>query len=46
LQPKRADVILAGVCVVKTVMDKLQKDRLSVSDSGLRHGLLIERFSS
>ncbi|HEY1732576.1 MAG TPA: hypothetical protein VGG15_12540 [Terriglobales bacterium] len=46
LQPKRADVILAGVCVVKTVMDKLQKDRLSVSDRGLRHGLLIERFSS
>jgi exopolyphosphatase/guanosine-5'-triphosphate,3'-diphosphate pyrophosphatase len=46
LQPKRADVILAGVCVVKTVMNKLQKDRLSVSDRGLRHGLLIERFSS
>jgi exopolyphosphatase / guanosine-5'-triphosphate,3'-diphosphate pyrophosphatase len=46
LQPKRADVILAGVCIVKTVMDKLQKDRLSVSDRGLRHGLLIDRFSS
>ena len=45
LQPKRADVILAGVCIVKTVMDKLQKDRLSVSDRGLRHGLLIDRFS-
>lgn len=46
LQPKRADVILAGVCIVKTVMNKLQKDRLSVSDRGLRHGLLIDRFSS
>ena len=45
LQPKRADVILAGVCIVKTVMDKLQKDTLSVSDRGLRHGLLIDRFS-
>ncbi len=45
LQAKRADVILAGVCIVKTVMDKLQKDTLSVSDRGLRHGLLIDRFS-
>ena len=45
LQPKRADVILAGACVVKTVMDKLKKDALRVSDRGLRHGLLIDRFS-
>jgi len=45
LQPKRADVILAGACIVKTVMDKLRKDKLSVSDRGLRHGLLIDRFS-
>jgi exopolyphosphatase/guanosine-5'-triphosphate,3'-diphosphate pyrophosphatase len=46
LQPKRADVILAGACIVKTVMEKLRKDRLSVSDRGLRHGLLIDRFAS
>ncbi|HLI62467.1 MAG TPA: hypothetical protein VKV05_03635 [Terriglobales bacterium] len=46
LQPKRADVILAGACIVKTVIDKLGKDRLSVSDRGLRHGLLIDRFGS
>lgn len=46
LQPKRADVILAGACIVKTVMDKLSKDALSVSDRGLRHGLLIDRFAS
>ena len=45
LQPKRADVILAGACIVKTVMDKLRKESLSVSDRGLRHGLLIDRFS-
>ena len=44
LQPKRADVILAGACVVKTVMDKLRKQSLAVSDRGLRHGLLIDRF--
>jgi len=46
LQPKRADVILAGACIVKTVMDRLNKDALSVSDRGLRHGLLIDRFAS
>jgi len=46
LQPKRADVILAGACIVKTVMDKLKQDRMSISDRGLRHGLLIDRFGS
>jgi exopolyphosphatase/guanosine-5'-triphosphate,3'-diphosphate pyrophosphatase len=45
LQPKRADVILAGTCIVKIVMDKFSKDKLSVSDRGLRHGLLIDRFA-
>ncbi len=44
LQPKRAEVILAGACIVRTVMDKLGKSSLSVSDRGLRHGLLIDRF--
>lgn len=44
LQPKRADVILAGACIVRTVMDKLRQDAVRVSDRGLRHGLLVERF--
>ena len=46
LQPKRADVILAGVCIVKVIMDKLSIDKFSVSDRGLRHGLLVDRFSN
>jgi exopolyphosphatase/guanosine-5'-triphosphate,3'-diphosphate pyrophosphatase len=46
LQPKRAEVILAGACIVRTVMEKLQQDRFVVSDRGLRHGLLVERFGS
>ena len=46
LQPKRAEVILAGACIVRTVMEKLDKDALRVSDRGLRHGLLIERFGA
>lgn len=46
LQPKRADVILAGACIVRTVMEKLGRETLTVSDRGLRHGLLVERFGS
>jgi exopolyphosphatase/guanosine-5'-triphosphate,3'-diphosphate pyrophosphatase len=44
LQPKRAEVILGGACITRTVMDKLGRDWLTVSDRGLRHGLLVERF--
>jgi exopolyphosphatase / guanosine-5'-triphosphate,3'-diphosphate pyrophosphatase len=44
LQPKRAEVILAGACIVRTVIDKLGVDRLVVSDRGLRHGVLAARF--
>ena len=46
LQPARAEVILAGACIVRTVLEKLQCDELTVSDRGLRHGLLVERFGS
>jgi exopolyphosphatase/guanosine-5'-triphosphate,3'-diphosphate pyrophosphatase len=44
LQPKRADVILAGACIVRVVMDKLGQTSLTVSDRALRHGLIVERF--
>jgi exopolyphosphatase/guanosine-5'-triphosphate,3'-diphosphate pyrophosphatase len=45
LQPKRAEVILAGACIVRTIMQKLGKESLTVSDRGLRHGVLAERFA-
>jgi len=44
LQPKRAEVILAGACIVRTVLALLGRESLTVSDRGLRHGLLVERF--
>jgi exopolyphosphatase/guanosine-5'-triphosphate,3'-diphosphate pyrophosphatase len=44
LQPKRAEVILAGACIVRVVLEKLATTSLTVSDRGLRHGLLVERF--
>ena len=46
LQPKRAEVILAGACIVRTVLAELRRDSLTVSDQGLRHGVLLERFSA
>ena len=46
LQPARAKVILAGALIVRTVLDKLDCDELTVCDRGLRHGVLVERFGS
>jgi exopolyphosphatase/guanosine-5'-triphosphate,3'-diphosphate pyrophosphatase len=44
LQPARAEVILAGACVVRTILTQLGHDSLTVSDRGLRHGVFLERF--
>jgi exopolyphosphatase / guanosine-5'-triphosphate,3'-diphosphate pyrophosphatase len=44
LQPERAGIILAGACIVRTVIEKLGVESLTVSDRGLRHGLLVDRF--
>jgi exopolyphosphatase / guanosine-5'-triphosphate,3'-diphosphate pyrophosphatase len=44
LQPGRADIILAGACIVRTVLTTLGRESLTVSDRGLRHALLVERF--
>jgi exopolyphosphatase / guanosine-5'-triphosphate,3'-diphosphate pyrophosphatase len=45
LQPARAEVILGGACIVRTILTKLQHDSLTVSDRGLRHGVFLERFA-
>ena len=45
LQPKRAEVILAGACIVRTILDDLGAGSFTVSDRGLRHGVMLERFS-
>jgi exopolyphosphatase / guanosine-5'-triphosphate,3'-diphosphate pyrophosphatase len=46
LQPARAEVILAGACVVRTILTLTGQDSLTVSDRGLRHGVIAERFGS
>ena len=46
LQPARAEVILAGACIIRTVLEKLGCPSVTVSDRGLRHGVLEERFGA
>lgn len=46
LQPSRAEVILAGACIVRTILEKLGKTSVTVSDRGLRHGVLAEWFGN
>jgi exopolyphosphatase/guanosine-5'-triphosphate,3'-diphosphate pyrophosphatase len=45
LQPARAEVILGGACIVRTILTKLGARSLTVSDRGLRHGVFMERFT-
>jgi exopolyphosphatase/guanosine-5'-triphosphate,3'-diphosphate pyrophosphatase len=44
LQPARAEVILGGAVIVRAVLDALGHDTVTVSDRGLRHALIAERF--
>src|SRR6266508_1758464 len=42
LEPKRADVIFAGACLIERIMTFWHADRVIVSDQGVRYGLLHE----
>jgi exopolyphosphatase / guanosine-5'-triphosphate,3'-diphosphate pyrophosphatase len=44
LQPARGEVILAGATIVRAVLDALGCESVTVTDRGLRHALLDERF--
>lgn len=44
LHPQRADVIIAGVLIVQSIMKKLRCKELVVSDAGLRLGVMIDRL--
>ena len=44
LQPKRADVILAGTCIVSVLLEIFGASSFTVSDRGLRHGLTSSSF--
>lgn len=44
LEPKRADVILAGAVLVERIMSSFGFEEVAVSDQGIRFGLLYERL--
>lgn len=46
MEPKRADVILAGALIVAEAMRATGFDRLTVSDRGVRWGLLYDRLDA
>ena len=46
LQPKRADVILAGATIVMNILLLNNKDRFILSDRGLRHGIIFHELLS
>jgi exopolyphosphatase/guanosine-5'-triphosphate,3'-diphosphate pyrophosphatase len=46
LQPKRADIILGGACIVSTILETFSTEQVVVSDRGLRHGLVCDRFGT
>ena len=45
LEPKRADVILAGALLIDRIMAHFQMDQAIVSDQGIRYGLLFDRLA-
>jgi exopolyphosphatase / guanosine-5'-triphosphate,3'-diphosphate pyrophosphatase len=45
LEPKRADVILAGTVLIERIMRLFHVDEAIVSDQGIRYGLLYERIA-
>ena len=46
LQPGRAEVILAGAAILKSIMQRAGADGITISDMGLRHGLMFDKFCS
>jgi len=46
LQPKRADVILAGAAIVMNILLLNHKEHFFLSDRGLRHGIIFDQMIS
>jgi exopolyphosphatase/guanosine-5'-triphosphate,3'-diphosphate pyrophosphatase len=46
VQKGRADIALAGACIVESVMSQLRVDQIIVCDRGLRYGVIYEFFRS
>ncbi|MFC1569881.1 hypothetical protein ACFL4L_06565 [bacterium] len=46
LDPKRADIIIAGTLILQTILDMTANQNIMISDRGLRYGIGIREFKS
>lgn len=44
LSPKRADIILGGVLIIRSILEKYEKTEMIVCDHGLRYGLALKEW--
>ncbi len=44
MDPNRADIILGGAAIILTLMEQLAVERLTVSERGLREGILLDHL--
>jgi len=44
IKPERADIMVAGVAVIETLMQETGSEELQISEQGLRDGLVIDRL--
>lgn len=44
--PKRADIIVAGLCILKVIMQVFSAKKIRVCDRGLAYGLAVKYFQS
>lgn len=42
INPDRADIILAGACILEVLMETLEIQKIEVSDRGLREGIFMD----
>ncbi len=42
IHPSRADILLAGIIILREVLQKLNTSQITVSDRGLRYGILLK----
>lgn len=42
INPRRADIIVAGACILQTIMKELDLEEIQVTDLGMQHGLLVD----
>ncbi len=45
INPERADIIVAGAAILETIMEEFGLEKITVSDRGIVHGMLMDYLS-